>query len=159
MKKIKFKINNSELIEYKKKMLARKIATKFIKLGKLERSKNCHLCNAEKFTEAHHTDYGRPIDVMWLCDSCHGLAHREDSVYNPKNVYQTPIPLLWEGNENITISFTVPAKIFIAIKKISQIEKTCVSKIIRKCVQEFYQVEENQLTFNFEEENELIERV
>ncbi len=159
MKSVKFKINNSELIEYKKKMLARKLVTRFIRQGKLHRAAFCQLCNEEKPTEAHHTDYGRPVEVMWLCDSCHGLAHRDDSIYNPKNIYQTPIPLLWTEKESVTVSFTLPAKNFIAIKKLSESEKVCVSKLIRECVLEFYDIEQEQLEFNFKGNNELVATV
>lgn len=31
-------------------------------------------CSAEK-VEAHHFDYSRPLDVVWLCRSCHMQAH------------------------------------------------------------------------------------
>jgi hypothetical protein len=31
-------------------------------------------CNVSK-TEAHHPDYTRPLDVVWLCRSHHRLAH------------------------------------------------------------------------------------
>jgi hypothetical protein len=32
------------------------------------------VCGATK-TEAHHTDYSRPLDVVWLCKHCHRLLH------------------------------------------------------------------------------------
>lgn len=159
MRSLKFKINNEEYIDYKKKNMARKLVSKFLRLGKLQRSSICELCKCEKFTEAHHTDYGRPLHVMWLCDACHGLVHREDSIFNPKNIYQTPVPLAWQEKESVTVSFTLPARNFIAIKKLCDEEKTCVSKIIRQCVLDSYQIESNQLNFNFEESNEFVATV
>jgi ribosomal protein S27AE len=36
----------------------------------------CERCETAK-TEAHHEDYSRPLDVVWLCRKCHSLRHRE----------------------------------------------------------------------------------
>lgn len=161
MAEIKFEVKNTELIEYKKKSMARKFISLYLKNGKIERSKTCQLCLNECKTEAHHTDYGRPIDVMWLCDKCHGLVHREDNVFNPKNIYQTPVNLFWDENESVTVSLTLPARNFIALKKYSDEKKTPLSKILRNCVLNSYPVQHNQLNFNFdmEENEELYARV
>jgi hypothetical protein len=34
----------------------------------------CHICGESK-TEGHHADYGRPLDVVWLCRIHHMQAH------------------------------------------------------------------------------------
>lgn len=34
----------------------------------------CMICGAD--SQAHHTDYDRPLDVVWLCDEHHKEAHR-----------------------------------------------------------------------------------
>lgn len=35
----------------------------------------CEVCGAEK-VEAHHLDYSKPLDVMWLCRKHHANLHR-----------------------------------------------------------------------------------
>ncbi len=37
---------------------------------------NCELCGVVSPIEAHHEDYARPLDVRWLCASCHRELHR-----------------------------------------------------------------------------------
>ncbi|MEM3714851.1 MAG: hypothetical protein QXF82_07890 [Nitrososphaeria archaeon] len=159
MKSLNFTINNNDLLDYKKKSMARKLVSRYIKLGKLHRSTMCELCSETKLTQAHHTDYGRPLDVMWLCDACHGSCHRTDSIYNPKNIYQTPMPLLWDMREGVTISFTLPAKNFIAIKKYCKNENKTLSKVIRQCVLDKYRVDDDQLKLNFEGDDELVAEI
>ena len=48
---------------------------KAIRHGKLIRS-NCERCGKEK-TEAHHEDYDKPLQVIWLCNVCHKQRHKE----------------------------------------------------------------------------------
>ncbi|MCB1351360.1 MAG: hypothetical protein KDK03_01350 [Rhodobacteraceae bacterium] len=50
-----------------------------IKAGRILRPKACSDCGCEARLEAHHEDYGRPLDVIWLCSVCHGLRHRNGS--------------------------------------------------------------------------------
>lgn len=38
--------------------------------------KSCEKCNSEK-TIAHHEDYDKPLEVVWLCQPCHKQRHRE----------------------------------------------------------------------------------
>ena len=35
----------------------------------------CQICNAPK-ADAHHSDYGKALDVMWLCSKHHRAWHR-----------------------------------------------------------------------------------
>jgi hypothetical protein len=46
-----------------------------MKNGLLER-KPCERCGNEK-SLAHHEDYDKPLDVMWLCQPCHKQRHKE----------------------------------------------------------------------------------
>lgn len=42
-----------------------------VKRGKLMRPATCEACDREGKIEAAHHDYSRPLDVKWLCHSCH----------------------------------------------------------------------------------------
>lgn len=48
-----------------------------VKTGKLSPPKDCETtgCSNNSGLIAHHNDYSRPLDVQWLCHSCHGLIH------------------------------------------------------------------------------------
>ena len=48
-----------------------------IRYGKLERPTVCSRCGSEGDIEAHHEDYSKPLDVMWLCVRCHNELHKE----------------------------------------------------------------------------------
>ncbi len=54
-----------------------------IEQGILVRPDNCEQCGASgtakdgrSLIQAHHADYNRPLDVMWLCQPCHHAWHR-----------------------------------------------------------------------------------
>lgn len=48
-----------------------------IKTGKLVRPDACSRCGKECRPEAAHHDYAKPLDVIWLCRSCHRKWDRE----------------------------------------------------------------------------------
>ncbi len=57
------------------KTLAQNLVNRALKSGTLTRPSNCERCT-NPAEEAHHPDYSRPLDVIWLCVPCHGLEHR-----------------------------------------------------------------------------------
>lgn len=62
------------------KYRARYAVSNAIRDGRLERQP-CSACGDAK-AEAHHTDYSRPLDVEWLCFTCHratGHGQRVDA--------------------------------------------------------------------------------
>lgn len=49
-----------------------------IKSGKLSRPKACSKCGRDQMRiAAHHEDYSKPLDVLWLCHWCHYYRHEE----------------------------------------------------------------------------------
>lgn len=53
--------------------------------GKLKRKRRCEICAHDgKFADgragvhAHHPDYNKPLEVIWLCYQCHYDWHKEN---------------------------------------------------------------------------------
>jgi uncharacterized protein with PIN domain len=55
---------------------ARSILGAAVRSGFLIRPVNCQRCHGnERVIQAHHQDYDKPLDVVWLCSKCHGDTH------------------------------------------------------------------------------------
>lgn len=61
---------------------AHKLVMFAIKLGVLKKPLACSRCNSSKKIEGHHEDYSKPLEVVWLCKSCHVLRHTEMNKIN-----------------------------------------------------------------------------
>jgi len=46
-----------------------------LRSGKITKADACFFCHKDCALQAHHSDYSRPLDVFWLCASCHGKLH------------------------------------------------------------------------------------
>ena len=54
---------------------ARELVSRAVRKGALSPAP-CLVCGASP-AHAHHEDYSRPLDVVWLCPVHHGARHRE----------------------------------------------------------------------------------
>jgi len=70
----KVKIFKSE--EHKFKSIARGVVNNAIRLGKIKKGLNCQFCNIMEDLEAHHSDYSKPLEIVWLCVKCHRSLHK-----------------------------------------------------------------------------------
>ena len=61
--------------EDSRRALAHSSVARAIRRGELVRQP-CFRCGEEK-TVAHHEDYEKPLDIVWLCQSCHKKRHKE----------------------------------------------------------------------------------
>lgn len=62
---------------------AQNILEEAIEKGLVQRKTVCECCGREAVMkdgrtgiQAHHSDYNRPLDVMWLCQKCHHEWHK-----------------------------------------------------------------------------------
>jgi uncharacterized OB-fold protein len=47
--------------------------------GRLVKPTACERCGRSSANlQAHHEDYSRPLDVEWLCETCHKRHHKEE---------------------------------------------------------------------------------
>lgn len=42
--------------------------------GRLKKE-NCLFCGSDEKIHAHHNDYSKPLEVIWLCTKCHHRMH------------------------------------------------------------------------------------
>jgi len=47
-----------------------------LRFGQLIQLDHCQRCKNKCVPQAHHQDYTKPLEVLWLCRKCHGEEHR-----------------------------------------------------------------------------------
>jgi len=68
-------INRAWRAEDKRRMAAHNAVSRAVRNGHLFREP-CIRCGESK-SLAHHEDYDKPLDVVWLCQPCHKQRHKE----------------------------------------------------------------------------------
>lgn len=59
----------------KRRQVAHSAVARALRAGKLLPAP-CERCGCEK-SLAHHEDYDKPLEVVWLCQPCHKQRHKE----------------------------------------------------------------------------------
>ncbi len=59
------------------KVKARRMVNYHLNKGNMTRPNQCSECKKNCTLEAHHVDYNKPLDIIWLCRLCHAKQHRE----------------------------------------------------------------------------------
>jgi hypothetical protein len=76
----KYYDNNTEKIrqiiyksirKHKSKQRARNQLNEAVSAGRITRPEVCEECGAGGKIQGHHEDYSKPLEVNWLCISCH----------------------------------------------------------------------------------------
>ena len=68
-------INRAWRAEDTRRSMAHNAVARAVRNGSLVRIP-CIRCGEQK-SLAHHEDYDKPLDVMWLCQPCHKQRHKE----------------------------------------------------------------------------------
>jgi hypothetical protein len=73
--KLSSEVTRAWRAEDARRQIAHSRVARAIKSGELVRQP-CIRCGETK-SLAHHEDYDKPLDVMWLCQPCHKQRHKE----------------------------------------------------------------------------------
>ncbi len=65
-------------LDNKQKTWARNIVLRAVKKGDLVRPEVCERCGTDGTIDGHHFDYSKPLEVLWLCRSCHRREHAQE---------------------------------------------------------------------------------
>lgn len=63
----------------KKKQRVERFFRKYCKQNGIVRPTDCSQCGSTLKIEAHHPDYDKPLDVVYLCHVCHVAWHRREA--------------------------------------------------------------------------------
>lgn len=66
--------------EHPDRVRACEIISYAVKTGKINKPESCETCHRITRLSAHHKDYSEPLEVVWLCSSCHKLIHPVNGV-------------------------------------------------------------------------------
>lgn len=58
------------------KRAARVLLGNALRDGKVSRPGHCQMCAQFCTPHGHHDDYSKPLDVLWVCTSCHAAIHK-----------------------------------------------------------------------------------
>ena len=67
-------------LKHPEKRAAQIIFSNAIACGRIIRPNQCSICNTICKPDRHHYDYTLPLDVIWVCTSCHKAYY-----HRPKN--------------------------------------------------------------------------
>ena len=63
--------------DHPEKQAAHNAVARAVRKGTLIKPSSCERCPRADHLHAHHDDYTKPLDVMWLCPVCHKVRHKE----------------------------------------------------------------------------------
>ncbi len=149
-----FTVKEAHLLQFKKRRFIRQMVQRALSNREISKATHCELCNKHCVTHAHHTDYGKPLQINWLCRKCHGLVHRKDHPLNPANCTQSALPAILDNVQSVHVSFNLPVGNYLALCAEAENKNVSVSKLLRQKSVEHFPIRKNQLEFKFEVKND-----
>lgn len=61
-------------------------ARRAVKTGLLIKPTHCEKCGKAARLYGHHWNYNRPLDVIWVCVTCHKLIHPCTQAFAPRQI-------------------------------------------------------------------------
>lgn len=59
------------------KTRAHRLLSTAVRREKIAKPQLCECCRRKRAREAHHHDYSKPLEVLWVCYQCHKDIHRD----------------------------------------------------------------------------------
>ena len=70
-----YRYKKIQVDRFPERIRAREKVSKAKISGQIRAPPACEMCKRETKLHAHHEDYKRPLNVIWLCRSCHRKTH------------------------------------------------------------------------------------
>lgn len=68
--------NNEYNKKFPQKAKARLLILTAIRSGNIIKPDKCTICDRKAKLTGHHEDYNKPLEVVWICASCHNYIHK-----------------------------------------------------------------------------------
>jgi len=113
---------------------AREAISLAVKLGHMEKPDHCYGCgNTERRLTAHHADYSKPLEVVWVCGRCHRHldANRREEEGLPRYVKGKAVVMVVDGKDACVFDTVSDAarSVGVAQSSLSQ----CLSGVSKTC--------------------------
>lgn len=144
------------------KRYARNLVFHAVSNGELERPSTCERCEQEHDeVQAHHTNYGDPLNVVWVCPPCHARIHaNKQDPLNPINHEQTIIDFRKNIHTYAKIEVSIPVNNYIIIKdRAERLGLRVEDEITRTIIRSSPYVETNLGITNDDTRKDHVERV
>lgn len=86
---------------------ANKLIEAALRAGKLVKPHECSVCgckNTDHRIEAHHEDYTKPLDIVWVCTPCHRKMDAERRVMEGAKAYPAAVAVQQMDNDGNVIA-------------------------------------------------------